>query len=430
MFLNKLNESKIPIIFWSLSLLYITILLIGPRIDKKDEKDFCVRNFYINKFFGHSMNCDSADWILNSNNPSRLYESESIRQSRPGLIFLTYNISKFINLFLKDDNYPKITTNITNGSKTIINEEFNPKVVYLSYFLVNIFILLCSIYLFFKLFEFSIFKKENYENWYIWLSSSLIINNTVNQFLFSPSTKFFNIFCAIFTIFISIKILKNEFTKYSFILVYSFLGFLMLFYASFFISFLIFTILFFVRPDSKSMSNLLLMILLLVIYFLPYSIWFWYIKSITNSFYISSLEDYDFIFWIYKYYSENGLTLTIFNISMSYVGFIKKFLIEHSLLLLFIPLVFFIRCSIKSDKKIYFSAIFFIFTYISFFVVLGHIPSDIVSVIIIPIAIILTHYLKSNFLQNNQNAKKIKIYFFSSLLIYYIWSATKFGPYS
>ena len=40
MFLNKLNQSKIPIIFWSLTFLYITILLIGPRIDKKDEKDF------------------------------------------------------------------------------------------------------------------------------------------------------------------------------------------------------------------------------------------------------------------------------------------------------------------------------------------------------------------------------------------------------
>ncbi len=430
MFLNKLNELKIPILFWLLCLLYIIILLIGPRIDKKDERDFCVRNFYINKFFGHSMNCDSADWILNSNNPSRLYESESIRQSRPGLIFLTYNISKFINLFFKDKNYPKITTNITNGSKIIINEEFNPKVIYFSYFLVNILILICSIYLFFKLFEFSIFKKENYENWYIWLSSFLIINNTVNQFLFSPSTKFFNIFCAIFTIFISLKILKNEFSKYSFILVYSFLGLLMLFYASFFISFVIFSILFFVRPDSKFSLNLLFMILLLVIYLLPYSIWFWYIKSITNSFYISSFEDYNFIFWINKYYSENGFTLTIYNILMTYLGFIKKFIIEHYLLFLFIPLVFFINCSLKSEKKIYFSAIFFIFTYISFFVVLGHIPSDIVSVIIIPIAIILTHYFKSNFLLNNQNAKNIKIYFFSSLLIYYIWSATKFGPYS
>ncbi len=430
MFKNRLNKLDKPIIFWSLALLYIITLLVGPRIDKNNEKDFCVRNFYINQFLGHSMNCDSADWILNTNNPSRLYESESIRQSRPGLIFLTYNISKLINLFLQDENYPKITTNFKNGAKTVINEEFNPKVVYLSYFIVNIFILLCSIYLFFNLFGLSIFKKENYENWYIWLSSFLIINNTVNQFLFSPSTKFFNIFCAIFTIFISIKILKNEFTKYSFILIYSFLGFLMLFYASFFISFVIFTMLLFIRPNSKFLSNLLFMFLLLVIYLLPYSIWFLYIKSITNGFYISAFKDYSFISWIYKYYSDNGLILTILNILIRYLEFVKKFLIEHHLFLLFIPLVFLINSSIKSDKRIYFSSIFFIFIYISFFVVLGHIPSDIVSVIIIPFAIILTQYLKTNFLKNEAKNEKIRIYFFSSLFIYYIWSATKFGPYS
>ncbi len=430
MFLDQLNKLKKPILFWILCLLYIILMLIGPRIDKKDEKDYCVRNFYINQFFGHSMNCDSADWILNSNNPSRLYESESIRQSRPGLIFLTYNISKLINLFLKDENYPKITTNFQTGTKIIINEEFNPKVVYLSYLLVNICILFFSIYLFFKLFELTIFKKENYENWYVWLSSFLILNNTVNQFLFSPSTKFFNIFCAIFTIFISIKILRNELTKYLFVLIYSFLGLLMLFYASFFISFVIFTILFFLRHDPKSLSNLLLMSLLCIIFLLPYSIWFWHIKSITSSFYISAFEDYSFISWIYKYYFENGLTLTIFHILMSYLEFIKKFLIEHPLLLLFTPLLFFINSSSKLDKKIYFSSIFFIFIYISFFVVLGHIPSDIVSVIIIPIAIILAQYFKSYSLKNNLKEKNIRIYFYSSLLIYYIWSATKFGPYS
>ena len=73
--------------------------MIGPRVPDNMQKEYCVRNFEINSIFGHSMNCDSADYILNASNPKRLLEEDSIRQARPGLI-INANIYSFINKIL------------------------------------------------------------------------------------------------------------------------------------------------------------------------------------------------------------------------------------------------------------------------------------------------------------------------------------------
>ena len=71
--------------------------MIGPRVPDNMQKEYCVRNFEINSIFGHSMNCDSADYILNASNPKRLLEEDSIRQARPGLIINANNNSFFID---------------------------------------------------------------------------------------------------------------------------------------------------------------------------------------------------------------------------------------------------------------------------------------------------------------------------------------------
>ena len=83
--MNYVNLKKfLPIsFFWLFCIIYITLLFIGPRVPHDEQSNYCVRNFEVNTIFGHSMNCDSADWILNTNNTSRILEPNSIRQSRP-----------------------------------------------------------------------------------------------------------------------------------------------------------------------------------------------------------------------------------------------------------------------------------------------------------------------------------------------------------
>ena len=211
MFLKKLPA----ISFWFIAVLYIVLLFIGPRVPDNLQKEYCVRNFEIGSVFGHSMNCDSADYMHNSSDPFRLLDKDSIRQPRPGLILLSHLISYPINFIVKksfgSDSYPKVTSRFNNdGSKYIVNEIFHPKIIYISYLVINLFILYFSIYFFFKIFNLNLFSYKSYQNWVYWFSLLIIINNTVNQFLYSPSTKLLNIFLSILTIFYSTEIYKQK----------------------------------------------------------------------------------------------------------------------------------------------------------------------------------------------------------------------------
>ena len=104
--------------------------MIGPRVPDNMQKEYCVRNFEINSIFGHSRNCDSADYILNASNPKRLLEEDSIRQARPGLIInanIYFFINKIFGFFGYNDEYPK-TTFIDNKNLTYeVFERYNPK---------------------------------------------------------------------------------------------------------------------------------------------------------------------------------------------------------------------------------------------------------------------------------------------------------------
>ena len=133
MFLKKLPA----ISFWFIAVLYIVLLFIGPRVPDNLQKEYCVRNFEIGSVFGHSMNCDSADYMHNSSDPFRLLDKDSIRQPSPGLILLSHLISYPINFIVKKsfglDGYPKVTSRFNNdGSKYIVNEIFHPKIIYIS----------------------------------------------------------------------------------------------------------------------------------------------------------------------------------------------------------------------------------------------------------------------------------------------------------
>ena len=205
----------------------------------------------------------------------------------------------------------------------------------------------------------------------------------------------------------------------------------MLFYASFFITFVILTFLILFRDKEINLSKKMVYLSIFIITFLmPYFTWFLYIQNLNNSFYISNFENYKFIIWLYDHYIYNGLNSTLSTILSSYLIFLRKFAIEHFLLLIFLPLLFLNKSKyIISDNKIYFSVVLFSFFYVSFFVILGHIPSDIVSVLIIPLIIALTYFVKENY-SDSLNYSREKVYFFSSLLVYNIWSLIKFGPYS
>ena len=431
MFFNKLPAVS----FWFIAILYIVLLFIGPRVPDSLQKEYCVRNFELGSVFGHSMNCDSADYMHNSSDPARLLDKNSIRQPRPGLILLSHLISYPINFIVEKsfglDGYPKVTLRLKDdGSKYTINEIFHPKIIYISYLVINLLILYFSIYFFFRIFNLNLFSYKSYQNWIYWFALLIIINNTVNQFLYSPSTKLLNIFLSILTIFYSTEVYKKKNLKPE--LLFFFLGICMLFYLAFFIPFVVLLFLITIS-DKKSKISLKLFKLfyLSFIFVIPYSIWFFFIVSINGSFYVSNFENYKMVVWILNYFNANSLALTLYKLLYSYLDFFKIFFISHwFIFILMLPFfIFFKKLNFDPDNNIYKSVLILTIIYPLFYVLLAHKPLDIISVLIIPFSVIITEFLRNN-IHKCYKLRATKIYYTIFFVPFFIWYVSKFGPYS
>ena len=182
-------SKKLFYLFWTLIITYLLLLLIGPRVPDNLQKEYCVRNFEINSYLGHSMNCDSADWMLNASDPSRLLDEESIRQPRPGLIttvhIVTYPLDFIFKIFGFFADYPKKTEiNLNYDQTEILYEKFHPRLIYLVY-TSKFFIIILILKLAFEIFNLSIFNFRDYQQITAWLLIFLVFNNITNQFFWS-----------------------------------------------------------------------------------------------------------------------------------------------------------------------------------------------------------------------------------------------------
>ncbi len=431
-------KKYLVIIFWALIVSYLFLLMIGPRVSDNQQKEYCVRNFEINEFFGHSMNCDSADYMLNASNPNRLLSNDSVRQTRPGLILVVFVLSHPIDFVLKKfgfgSNFPNLTLkeNI-DGSTTEVFEKFHPKIIYVVFAALNFLILCGCLFFCFKIFGFSIFSRNSYFNWFLWFSLLIIFNNITNQFFWSPSTKLFITFSGVFSIFFSSKILKNQISKKNLIMICFVLGLMMLFYAIFVLPFAICLLMYFVKSYKKvSKINLFLDYLLFIFLFsIPYAAWYFYIFNINQSFYVSNFTNYKMVTWISDYFEQQGLAELTLKIAFKFYMILKEFFYQYWFLFLTIISSSFFYKKVSFDFKdplIICSATYFML-YSFFFIVLNNTPSNVVTGLIVPIIVLLITFLKQN--QKNLKKKSSIIYFYSVVFSsFYFWSLIKFGPYS
>ena len=406
--------------------------MVGPRVPDHMQEKYCVRNFEINSIFGHSMNCDSADYILNTSNPKRLLEEDSIRQARPGLIInasiYSFFIDKFFDFFGYNDDYPKTTFIDTKNGSYEVFENYNPRIIYFSYFLLNVKILVFALFFYFRIFKKSILNPLHYKDWLIWFSLVLVVNNIVNQFMWSPSTKLLNIFCSLFTIYFSIKLISKELNLKKIYLINIICGVLTLYYAVFFLSFVIFNLLFFLFYKKK-LFNILINSLLFIT---PYAIWYKYITDLNQTFYFSNFTDYNFILWIRDSYNTFGFLKTINSISSGYYIFFSSFFKQYFLFFIFAPIFLYFYLKKKSlafNNSIVLSCTIFIIFFSSFFVVLGHKPQNITACLIIPFVILFSEIIRANRTKKD-NENFFKKTFLTIFPIYFFWSLIKFGPYS
>ena len=425
----KLPSFFFPFSFWFVIIIYLILLLIGPKVSETDQKKYCVRNFEINSFFGHSMNCDSADFMKNAAEPKKLLEEKSIRSARPGIIWVAHYVSIPINKIAQ-------TLGIKFGKGSKINEKIiHPKIIYISFILINFILLISSIYFYFKIFNNSIFNVNHYKIWYLWFAQFIVINEITHQFFWSPHTPILNIFNAVISIYFSIQIINQEKSKLPF---YSlFLGFFLLSYASFLISFFFIITIYlfnnFLLNNKIILKKLLNILLSTFLFFLPYFIWYQYVVSINGSFYFQNLTEYPLLLWIGEYLTESGFLQTIITIFSSFLSFNYSFFKLHILLSFYFIIITFITLQNKNtkiSKTIYLLSILYIIFYSMFYTLLGTgAHPRITTALLIPVLVILSQFFRDNEIPSVQ-LRPVQYVSFFALIFYTIYFANKFGNYT
>ncbi len=432
------NSKKLPYLFWILIITYLLLLFIGPRVPENLQKEYCVRNFELNSYFGHSMNCDSADWMLNASDPSRLLDKESIRQPRPGLIATAYIISYPLNFIFQSfgvfNNYPKRTKINVNGTESeILYENFHPRIIYLSYAIINFFIIVLILKLAFEILNISIFQIKDYKNIGAWFLIFLVLNNITNQFFWSPSTKMLNLLCGTFTIKYIIKILNEKISNKELILVFFILGFSLLFYGVFIVSFSSLILFYFSKNYKLNLPRSFWNIIIFsVIFTSPFLIWYSFIQVINSDFYFQVFREHESVIWLVDLIKKKefgAATLKFYNyISYFIIGFLKQYWVLITAFIINI-LIFFRDIKLNLKNPVILASTFYFFIYTIFYSLVGYLPLNISAGLVVPIIIIFTFLIKENYKNCVRKNKFITINSFA-IFIFYIWSIQKFGPYS
>lgn len=195
MFYSQYSPSKRMFLSVLLLLAIMSLLLlIGPRVPTQLQAKSYVVNIPIKGPFGVSLNYDSPEFIRDAISPALLLKPNSVRQSRPGIIWAAYLLSKPLAFLNKLNSYfhPRLMHDkrIAAREQSILRSGLS---VFAAYALINILMLLLAC-----VFYFSLVRLTSYISVAsISLITILFCNDVTRQFLWSPHVQIFSIFAPV-----------------------------------------------------------------------------------------------------------------------------------------------------------------------------------------------------------------------------------------
>jgi len=174
-----MRRSTALLLLISVSVLFVAGLLASHRIPDDYPGITCAENYRFYGSFSIVLNCDSWDFMWLALHPDRIYEPNTVRQSRPGLIFLAVVLAKPLH-FLGD-----LAQDLVSGQgRTLQDWTITLIPAYASYILLNLTILSVSLTLFIHLLP----REATPPVPAILLGVILVSNDLVKMFLLTPHT--------------------------------------------------------------------------------------------------------------------------------------------------------------------------------------------------------------------------------------------------
>jgi hypothetical protein len=300
------------------ALLFLAVAVIQGMslLRNYSSEPVCGRILNIVMNFNVLVNCDSAVFMKDAQNPSRLFNGQSVYQDRPGhagVIWVVGNILKIVG-------FPNQTREIIGTSGVATQYE---SIFYISFVLANFIILLTAVFLSLQFMGEWNSRSNNFSGFSIAIIVVMVVaaNELTKTFFWTPHSQMFNILLPVLAL-VMIEQRKGINNLKSFLFASALIFGLMFFYPLFGI---LFSILIFAKY-----ANLFKRIVILQLFIITFLLYSKIINSVGGSYSNFALEHYRQYVWIFDSLANGNLQEKL---SANLKAFIFTFPIFPSILL-------------------------------------------------------------------------------------------------
>lgn len=290
-------------------------LTIGPRVDDQDQNKYCVVNIHLPGPFGVSLNCDAQQFLRIASDFSAIYEPDSIRQSRPGLIYIASLLAK---VFEPASTLAYVALNPAAHHPDIPQERLNLGLrsfipAYAAYLLINVTLMVGAFHLLWRTVRDVVGAQAASSYGVPGIGLLLIFNDVAKGFLISPHSQLFNIFVPVLCLWVFQQAWRYDlFERPAMFLLAIGVAVGFASYAPFA---LVAPCLIFPaalrawqrRHSPDAMARLLLRSAIFIgIMVTPNILWYFHVKGITHGFYVIEVTKYRLFVWMFDVYHAEG----------------------------------------------------------------------------------------------------------------------------
>lgn len=250
-----------------------------------------MHNVRISERLGISLSCDSNYFVWLSVSPHHLYDAKAARQSRPGVVFITFLMAQPLRPLANLPRWigmpePAAQKNQWGYAREIWAREAP---TFLAYIVFNFALLIATFWFLLRAIE-PFGPSGAWAGIGVGAIASLLTANVVTKmFLWSPHTQLFNIFVPVFAIVAAVSILQSGLTRRQAIVFGLIIGVGMTVYPVFPIALALIVLAALLRRSRDTAANLAVLLAYSVV---PYLIWYSFVRLKTGDFYSHEIHGY------------------------------------------------------------------------------------------------------------------------------------------
>lgn len=428
-FFERLLKYRKVLIYAALTAVFCSLFLFSP----KPNEDYCGKYIDLGKYASFPLNCDSYDYVETAKNPLKLFDKQSIRQTRPVYVMLASALGYVLTPVFS----------VLPLSAFAAKDELLASPFYWGFIFLNFFFLVCSLLLFDRIVD--ILTENKFPQYAKYILAIFLVSNVVIKTSFwSAHQQMLTIVSPLLCIYLALSFILTDELHHKKIYLISLLGgFLMLAYGNFLILFpsvLLAMTIRIVRSRQFSLKpSLKLFLPPIALFLFPTLAWSLILLAVNGSIYSHEIGTYRQFVWIFDklsvsfkdFYSQLISFTVIYGITIYRT--VLVFIIALLAIKIFNSIEHFTAKHTNKPTDYYLMrnvmVVIFMF-YLLFFWLMGY-YSERLTFTLVPVVLCLI-VLKLNILFARAGALAVKVVSVLLLIFAFVWvytSVTAYGPF-